>query len=66
MHLLQAGVDVAVIALWLGHERLETTHMYIEADLAAKEKALEKLSPPAIQGGRFKAEDTLIRFLAAL
>jgi site-specific recombinase XerD len=42
MHLLQAGVDIAVIALWLGHESLETTHVYLEADLAAKERALQK------------------------
>ena len=40
MHLLQAGVDVAAIALWLGHERLETTHYYVEADLQLKERAL--------------------------
>jgi integrase/recombinase XerD len=42
MHLLQAGVDVTVIALWLGHESIQTTHGYIEADLAMKEKALKK------------------------
>ena len=40
MHLLQAGVDVATIALWLGHERLDTTHQYVEADLQLKERAL--------------------------
>src|SRR5262249_18400570 len=45
MHLLQSGVDLTVIALWLGHESIETTHMYVEADLAIKEKALEKTSP---------------------
>ena len=45
MHLFQAGVDMAVIALWLGHESLETTHVYVEADLATKELALEKLAP---------------------
>jgi integrase/recombinase XerD len=45
MHLFQAGVDMAVIALWLGHESLETTHVYVEADLATKERALEKLAP---------------------
>lgn len=44
MHLFQAGVDMAVIALWLGHESLETTHVYLEADLATKERALAKLA----------------------
>jgi integrase len=45
MHLLQAGIDVAVIALWLGHESIETTHIYVEADLAIKERALERIAP---------------------
>jgi integrase/recombinase XerD len=42
MQLLQSGVDIAIIALWLGHESIETTHGYVEADLASKQKALEK------------------------
>ena len=42
MHLLQAGVDLTVIALWLGHESTATTHMYVEADLAMKERALAR------------------------
>lgn len=45
MRLLQSGVDIAVIALGLGHESIETTHVYVEADLAAKERALAKLTP---------------------
>jgi site-specific recombinase XerD len=67
MHLLQAGVDIATIALWLGHESIETTHVYIEADLALKEKALGKLDP--VDDGhmlRFKADDSLLEFLASL
>ncbi len=54
VHLLQSGVDITVIALWLGHESSETTHIYVEADLATKESALAKLSPcyasPPLQG----------------
>jgi integrase/recombinase XerD len=45
MHLLQSGVDITVIALWLGHESPSTTHMYIEADLTMKERALSRLQP---------------------
>jgi integrase/recombinase XerD len=66
MHLLQAGVDIATIALWLGHESIETTHVYLQADLTRQEKALEKLDP--IEGGwkRFQADDPLLTFLASL
>ena len=66
MHLLQAGVDISVIALWLGHESLETTHVYIEADLATKERALEKLNPFQTPIQRFKPDDALLAFLALL
>ncbi|MGH9765400.1 MAG: tyrosine-type recombinase/integrase, partial [Blastocatellia bacterium] len=66
MHLLQSGVDITVIALWLGHESIETTHTYIEADLAMKEKALEKTTPHASRNMRFKPSDSLLRFLEAL
>ncbi len=66
MHLLQAGVDMATIALWLGHESIETTHMYLQADLVMKEKALEKLAPIAGEWKRFHADDPLLAFLAAL
>ena len=66
LHLLQAGVSLAVIALWLGHESIETTHMYIEADLAMKEQALQKLVPYDAHLPRFKAEDPLLEFLATL
>ena len=66
MHLLQSGVDISVIALWLGHESIETTHMYVEADLTTKEQALEKLAPIKAKTGRFQADDALMSFLANL
>jgi site-specific recombinase XerD len=66
MHLLQSGVDPAVIALWLGHESVETTHGYVEADLTMMENAMEKLAPAGSAPGRFKASDDLLAFLAAL
>jgi len=47
MHMLQAGVDITVIALWLGHENPSTTHLYVEADLAMKERALQAVRPRA-------------------
>jgi site-specific recombinase XerD len=66
MHLLQAGVDIAVIALWLGHESIETTHVYLEADLATKERALQKLAPVEAPLARFIPEDPLLAFLTSL
>jgi integrase/recombinase XerD len=66
MHLLQAGVDIATIALWLGHESIETPHVYLQADLAMQEQALEKLGPLAGGWKRFQADDPLLTFLASL
>jgi integrase len=66
MHLLHAGVDLAVIALWLGHESMETTHIYLEADLATKERALEKLAPAGAAIPRFTAQEEVLAFLATL
>jgi site-specific recombinase XerD len=66
MHLLQAGIDIATIALWLGHESIETTHVYLQADLAMQEKALEKLDPIAGEWQRFQADDPLLTFLNSL
>jgi site-specific recombinase XerD len=66
MHLLQAGVDIATIALWLGHESIETTHMYLQADLARQEQALEKLEPIEGKWKRFQADDPLLTFLNSL
>jgi integrase/recombinase XerD len=65
-HLLQSGVDLAVIALWLGHESTETTPMYVEADLATKERALQKLAPAGVEVPRFRAKDDVLAFLATL
>ena len=67
MELLQAGVDCSVIALWLGHESIETTQTYLHANLALKEAALTKLKP--YQGSnqtRFRPNDRLLAFLEAL
>ena len=66
LHLLQSGVDIAVIALWLGHESIETTHVYIEVDLAHKEQALQKLAPVEGSLSRFTADDPLLAFLTSL
>ncbi len=65
-HLLQAGVDLAVIALWLGHESLETTHGYVEADLTMTENALGKLAPAGPAPNRFKPAGKLLAFLETL
>jgi site-specific recombinase XerD len=66
LELLQAGVDRAVIALWLGHERVETTQIYLEATLAMKEQALAKTSPPHGTPGRYRPSDQLLSFLNSL
>lgn len=66
MHLLQSGVPFNVIALWLGHESTTTTHRYVEADLAMKEKALGRLEAPDAKLRRYQAPDSLMRFLQTL
>lgn len=66
MELLQAGVDRAVIALWLGHESVETTQIYLDADLALKEQALQKAAPFGATGLRFRPDDQLLTFLRSL
>jgi integrase/recombinase XerD len=66
MHLLQSGVDLSVIALWLGHESPTTTHMYMEADLAMKERALATLEEPSEKRHRYRPSDKLLQFLEAL
>jgi integrase/recombinase XerD len=66
MHLLQSGVDITVIAMWLGHEGLETTHQYVEANLAMKDEALSKLEELPIQKVRYRASEKLLQFLDEL
>ena len=66
MNLLHAGVDSTVIALWLGHESVETTQVYIHADMAIKERALARTTPPDSAPGRYRPPDTLLAFLEAL
>lgn len=65
-HLLQSGVDISTIALWLGHESIDTTHIYLESDLETKEHALSKLAPAGAEIRRFKANDEVLAFLASL
>jgi site-specific recombinase XerD len=66
MHLLQSGVDITAIALWLGHESPSTTHMYIEADISMKERALNRLKAPSTKIGRYKPPHQLLKFLSGL
>ncbi len=66
MRLLHAGIDIAVIALWLGHENIQTTQIYLHADLALKEKALARTAPPHTTPGRYQATDTILAFLEGL
>jgi len=66
MHLLQSGVDITVIALWLGHESTATTHGYVEADLEMKEKAMNTLEPTDKVLSRYKPSDEVLKFLNAL
>jgi integrase len=66
MHLLQSGTRDDLIALWLGHESPVTTHQYVEADLAMKERALARVQEPAETPRRFRASDSLLAFLKTL
>lgn len=66
MRLLQRGVDRSVIALWLGHESIETTQMYLHADLRLKEEALARVAPSGLAPGRYQPGDELLAFLSGL
>jgi integrase len=66
MELLGHGVDRAVIALWLGHESVETTQMYLHADMRLKEQALARTTPTDVKPGRYRPPDQLLAFLERL
>ena len=68
MDLLRHGIDAAVVALWLGHEKLESVNAYIHADPVLKQRALDRLTPlnPAGQPGRYQPSDDLLAFLESL
>ena len=66
MELLQHGIDRSVIALWLGHESVETTQMYLHADLRLKEQALSKTTPLNAKAERYRPDDKLLAFLEGL
>jgi integrase/recombinase XerD len=66
MNLLHAGVEISVIALWLGHEQTETAQIYLHADLTLKERALARTTPPDAKPGRYRPPDPLLAFLESL
>jgi len=66
MDLLQQGIDRSVIALWLGHESIETTQMYLDADLELKQRVLDAVVPPNGKPGRYRPDDKLLAFLNRL
>lgn len=66
MHLLQSGVDITVIALWLGHESPATTQVYLQADLSMKERTLDRLQSIRAHPGRYRPPNQLMQFLLNL
>ena len=66
MDLLQHGVDRSVIALWLGHESMETTQVYLHANLEMKQNALAKAPPFNVRSSRYRPDDHLLAFLKSL
>ena len=66
MELLRCGIDRSVIALWLGHESMETTQVYLHADMGMKEKALSNVTPTDVKAARFRPTDKLLAFLEDL
>jgi integrase len=66
MQLLAAGVETSVIALWLGHEHVQTTQIYLHGDLSMKQRALDRTAPPNTPPGRYRPPDSLMAFLEGL
>ena len=66
MTLLRAGVDTAVIALWLGHADIRSTNPYLHADMTIKERALARITPATSKPGRYRPPDDLLAFLDSL
>jgi len=66
MALLREGIDVAVIALWLGHADIRSTDAYLHADMSIKERALARLTPVSAKPGRYRPPDSLLAFLESL
>ncbi len=66
MRLLLSGVDITVIALWLGHEQVSTTTIYLHADMQQKERAIAQITPPSTKPGRYRPADAVLAFLEAL
>ena len=66
MDLLHRGIDRSVIALWLGHESLETTQMYLDANLELKEQVLAKTAPFNVRPGRYRPDDRVLASLKSL
>jgi len=66
MRMLAAGIDATTIALWLGHEQISTTNIYLHADMTHKQQAIDRTCPIAAKPGRYQPTDTLLAFLEAL
>jgi integrase len=66
MALLREGIDVAVIALWLGHADIRSTDAYLHADMSIKERALARVTPVSAKPGRYRPPDSLLAFLESL
>ena len=66
MNLLASGVDIATVALWLGHDKLDSVNVYVHADLTMKERALDRRTPLKTRASRYRPSDALLGFLEGL